>query len=107
MITKSGTSTWNGVGYDFERHSVMDANSFFNNRSGLAKQSFQRHQFGGNIGGPVWKGKCFAFGDYEGVRQAYPASTITTGPTALQRTGRFSQSFAGTGGLMPRYDPTP
>ncbi len=106
MITKSGTGSWHGVGYDFERHSVLDANNFFNNRSGLAKQSFQRHQFGGNTGGPVWKGKWFVFGDYEGLRQAYPASTINTVPTALQRTGDFSQTFAGNGALIQIYDPT-
>jgi hypothetical protein len=105
MITKSGTSTWHGVGYDFERHSVMDANSFFNNRSGLPKQSFQRHQFGANAGGPVWKAKWFVFGDYEGLRQAYPASTINTVPTVLQRTGDFSQTFAGNGALIQIYDP--
>ncbi len=106
MITKSGTSQWHGVGYDFERHSVLDANSFFNNRSGLNKQSFQRHQFGGNLGGPVWKNKWFAFGDYEGLRQAYPASTISTVPTPLQRTGDFSQTFAANGAQIQVYDPT-
>jgi hypothetical protein len=105
MITKSGTSSYHGVAYDFERHSVLDANSFFNNRSGLSKQSFQRHQFGGNIGGPVWKGKWFAFGDYEGLRQAYPASTISTVPTALQRQGNFSQTFAANGSPIVIYDP--
>jgi hypothetical protein len=106
MITKSGTSTWHGVGYDFERHSVLDANGFFNNRSGLAKQSFQRHQFGGNVGGPVWQGKWFVFGDYEGLRQAYPASTISTVPTALQRTGDFSQTYAANSSLIQIYDPS-
>ncbi len=106
MITKSGSNTWHGVGYDFERHSVLDANSFFNNRSGLGKQSFQRHQFGGNLGGPVWKNKWFAFGDYEGLRQSYPASTISTVPTSLQRAGDFSQTFAANGALIQIYDPT-
>ena len=105
MITKSGGGAWHGVGYDFERHSVLDANNFFNNRSGLSKQSFQRHQFGANMGGPVWKGKWFVFGDYEGLRQAYPASTICTVPTALQRSGDFSKTFASNGALIQIYDP--
>ncbi|MDE3168077.1 MAG: TonB-dependent receptor [Acidobacteriota bacterium] len=106
MITKSGGGTWHGVGYDFERHSVLDANNFFNNRSGIDRQSFQRHQFGGNAGGPVWKGKWFVFGDYEGLRQAYPSSTISTVPTAQQISGDFSNTFASNGQLIRVYDPT-
>ncbi len=106
MVTKSGTNDIHGVGYDFERHSVLDANSFFNNRSGQPKQSFQRHQFGANAGGPIRKSKWFAFGDYEGLRQAYPASTISTVPTALQRAGDFSQTHAANGTPIVIYDPS-
>ncbi len=105
MITKSGTNEIHGVGYDFERHSVLDANSFFNNRSGQPKQSFQRHQFGANAGGPVIKSKWFLFGDYEGLRQSYPASTISTVPTDLQKSGNFSQTFAANGAPIVVYDP--
>ncbi len=105
MVTKSGTNEIHGVAYDFERHSILDANSFFNNRSGQPKQSFQRHQFGANAGGPILKSKWFIFGDYEGLRQSYPASTISTIPTALQRSGDFSQTFAANGAPVIIYDP--
>ena len=92
MVTKSGTNDIHGVAYDFERHSVLDANNFFNNRSGIPNPSFQRHQFGANAGGPILKSKWFAFGDYEGLRQGYPITSIDTVPTALQRKGDFSQT---------------
>ena len=55
VITKSGANDYHGVVYDFERHSVLDANNWFNNRSGRPLPSFQRHQFGGNVGGPILK----------------------------------------------------
>lgn len=106
VVTKAGTNEYHGVAYDFERHSVLDANNFFNNRSGLSLPSFQRHQFGGNVGGPILKGKWFGFGDYEGLRQGYPQTSIDTVPTALQRTGDFSQAFASTGKLITIYDPS-
>lgn len=106
VITKSGTDEYHGVAYDFERHSILDANNWFNNASGRANPSFQRHQFGGNVGGPILKSKWFAFGDFEGLRQAYPLTSLTTVPTALQRAGDFSQTFTKGGALIKVYDPT-
>jgi hypothetical protein len=105
VITKSGTDAYHGLAYDFERHSVLDANNWFNNANGRANPSFQRHQFGGNLGGPILKGKWFAFGDYEGLRQGYPQTTLSTVPTPLQRQGDFSQTFTSTGALIRVYDP--
>lgn len=106
VITKTGTNDLHGVAYDFERHSVLDANTFFNNRSNLKKPSFQRHQFGADLGGAVIQNKWFFFGDYEGLRQGYPITTLSTVPTALQRQGDFSQTFAANGSLIKIYDPT-
>jgi hypothetical protein len=108
MVTKGGTNEYHAIGYDFERHSNLDANDFFNNRAGRALTSFQRHQFGGNVGGPILKNKWFLFGDYEGLRQGYPNSVISTVPTALQRAGNFSQTFTGSASnpsLITIYDP--
>jgi len=106
MVTKSGTGQYHGVAYDFERHSILDANNWFNNNSNRGLPSFQRHQFGGNLGGPVLKGKWFAFGDYEGLRQGYPQTSIGTVPSALQRAGDFSQTTTSTGALISIYDPS-
>ncbi len=106
LVTKSGTSDYHGVAYDFERHSVLDANNWFNNRSGRPLPSFQRHQFGGNVGGPIIKTKWFAFGDFEGLRQGYPQTSISSVPTALQRVGNFSQTTTGNGTPITIYDPS-
>jgi hypothetical protein len=105
LVTKSGGSDYHGVVYDFERHSVLDANNWFNNRSGRPLPSFQRHQFGGNVGGPILKQKWFAFGDFEGLRQGYPQTSIGTVPTALQRAGDFSRTTLANGSLITMYDP--
>lgn len=108
MISKSGSNDVHGVVYDFERSSVMDANNFFNNRSGKSKSSFARHQFGGNVGGPIVKNKWFFFGDYEGLRQGYPITTTSTVPTDLQKGGNFSQTMTLVNGAAQQikiYDP--
>ena len=106
MVTKSGTNEIHGVAYDFERHSVLDANNFFNNLNHVANPSFQRHQFGGNVGGPILKSKWFFFGDYEGLRQAYPITDLSTVPTPLERQGNFSQTYTSSGQLIQVYDPS-
>ncbi|HEY3837681.1 MAG TPA: TonB-dependent receptor, partial [Bryobacteraceae bacterium] len=62
-------------------------------------------QFGADGGAPIIKSKWFIFGDYEGLRQGYPLTTLATVPTALQRQGNFSQTFASTGALINVYDP--
>jgi carboxypeptidase family protein len=105
VITKGGTNELHGVAYDFERHSVLDANNFFNNRAGIKLPSFQRHQFGGNVGGPILANKLFFFGDYEGLRQGYPQTKVSTVPTALQRAGDFSQTVTSNRQLIQIYDP--
>jgi len=106
IITKSGTNDYHGRVYDFERNSVLDANSFFGNRAGLKKSTFIRHQFGFDAGGPIIKDRFFAFGDFEGLRQGFPLTLVSTVPTALQRQGDFSQTFAANGQLITIYDPS-
>jgi hypothetical protein len=91
VITKSGANEFHGLGYDFERHSFIEANNWFNNRAGIPNASFKRHQFGGNLGGPIIKNKTFFFGDYEGLRQGFPVTFLTTVPTEAMKAGDFSR----------------
>jgi trimeric autotransporter adhesin len=113
--TKSGTNDLHGSLYEFFRNPVLNANTFGNNSFGnnpdgtaiRPKGKFNVNQFGGTIGGPIWlpkpafrpfgyngKNQSFFFFAYEGVRRADDASAILTMPTALERRGDFSQSFA-------------
>jgi hypothetical protein len=105
VITKSGTNELHGVVYLFERHSFIEANNWFNNAAGIPNPSFKRHQFGGNVGGPIVKNKTFFFADYEGLRQGFPVTFVTTVPTLLQRQGNFSQTFAAGNQPITIYDP--
>lgn len=68
IATRSGSNTWHGEGFDFLRNEAMDARNFFN-PSGLPQSTFKRNNFGGNIGGPIWKNRTFFFFSYEGLRQ--------------------------------------
>jgi Carboxypeptidase regulatory-like domain/TonB dependent receptor len=113
LSTKSGTNTIHGGAWDFLRNNHLNANSWSNDRNHIPKALFQRNAFGANIGGPVvipkaYRGqdKTFFFFDYEGTRQGSPQQILDTVPTALQRTGDFSQTLNRLGQLDVIYDPT-
>jgi len=99
LATKSGTNSFHGSAYEFLRNKVFDANDFFSARAGLAVPAFTQNQFGVNVGGPVLKDKLFFFSSYEGYRLRKGNTITATVPTALERTGDFSQSG------FPIYDP--
>lgn len=106
IVTKGGSAQFHGAGFDFLRNSLLDANSFFNNRNGAPKPFFSRNQFGGNLAGPISKSKrLFFMGSYEGLRQGSPSSRTSTVPTELQRKGDFSQTFNPIGTPQLIYDP--
>ena len=52
LITKSGTRDFHGTAYWFKRHEMFNANSFFNNRSGLAKTKYRFNTRGATPGRP-------------------------------------------------------
>jgi hypothetical protein len=52
LVTKSGTNTFHGSAYDYNRTAATTANNFFNNRRGVARPPLTRNQFGARLGGP-------------------------------------------------------
>jgi hypothetical protein len=70
VVTRGGTSSYHGEGYEFFRNDDMNANLFFFNAAGAPRPVLKQNQFGGNFGGPVPKLKeAFFFVSYEGTRQ--------------------------------------
>jgi hypothetical protein len=91
--TRSGTNSFHGEAFEFYRTADLDARSYFN-RVGQKKPAYIRNQFGAALGGPIWKNRTFFFMDYYGQTQIQGATDVDTVPTALDRTGNFSdQSF--------------
>ena len=69
VVTKSGTNAFHGALWEFLRNTDLNANDFFQNKSGLPRAPFLQNQFGGTIGGRIIKDKLFFFGSYQGTRQ--------------------------------------
>ena len=97
---KSGSNQLRGSGFEFHRNDAFDANNFFNNRANRAKPDFTQNQFGGTLGGPVFKDKTFFFGDYQGSRETQGVTALSTVPSLAMRRGDFSEL------TRVIYDPT-
>ncbi len=83
-ITKSGTNQFHGTAYEFLRNSALDARNYFD---GSVIPPFRQNQFGGSAGGPIFKGKTFVFGDFEGIRESKGVTTVNVVPSANARNG--------------------
>lgn len=106
IVTKGGSDSFHGTGFEFFRSDNLDANSWANNRFARPKTDFRRDQFGGNFSGPAWQRQhLYFFAGYERLRQDTPSNITATVPTALERTGDFSQSFNSNGTLQSVFDP--
>jgi hypothetical protein len=94
VILNSGSNDFHGSAFEFHRNAALDARNFFAAAS-EPKPKYIRNQFGGSFGGPIVRNHTFFFADYEGTRSREGITRITNVPTALERTGDFSQSVFG------------
>lgn len=103
VITKAGTSDFHFVADEYLRNQALDANTFFNNRNGIAKTPDHRNQFGVAGGGPLYiprlykqRNKTFFFANYEGLRLKNAGIDNENMPTLSQESGDFSAELTST-----------
>jgi hypothetical protein len=97
VAIKSGTNDLHGSAFEFLRNDKLDANDWFANRARLNRPPLRYNQFGGTVGGPVWRNRTFYFGSYQGTRQRNSTTSLVTVPTTEQARGNF--------GSVNIYDP--
>jgi hypothetical protein len=114
VVTKGGTQNFHGSGWWTHRHEEFNANSFFNNQTGVQRPRYRYNIAGFSLGGPVYipklfntnKTKLFFFVSQEYTRQLVNYATqYRTMPSALERAGDFSQSIQQGGALITIKDP--
>jgi hypothetical protein len=86
VSTRSGTNTFHGEGFDYIRNEALDARNYFS-AAGTKVAPLKRHNFGGALGGPIWKNHTFFFASYEGLRQSQGLNVNSGVLTDLQRAG--------------------
>jgi hypothetical protein len=101
VSTRSGTNSFHGEAFEYLRNEALDARNYFNPK-GQRIAPLKRSNFGGALGGPIWKDHTFFFASYEGLRQAQ-GLTINSGVlTDAQRAGVTDPVSRNLLALIPR-----
>jgi Carboxypeptidase regulatory-like domain len=100
VTTRSGTNQLHGSAFWFFRNTNLDARNYF----ATDRARYDRHQYGGAVGGPLVKDKLFFFADYQGTHMVQGVETgLISVPTALNRVGDLSDSNQLTGTVSGPY----
>lgn len=104
----SGTNAFHGDVFEVNRNNFFDAKGYFNDKTPVDKEN----NYGGTIGGPVWiphlyngRDRTFFHVSLDWTKQATSNTNIGTVPTALEKTGDFSDFVDGKGNQIKIFDP--
>lgn len=114
VTTKNGTNQFHGTLYTFLRNEDFNANSWTNNRTGVAIAKSRLQNPGGTFSGPVLlpflkfnrsRTKMYFFYAEDWIRTKSQGTNSFTMPTALEKAGNFSQTIQTNGTVIPIYQP--
>lgn len=95
-VIKNGTDQYHGTLFEIFRNTALDTRNYFFKFVPTDRQN----EYGGNIGGPIIKGKLFFFANYDAYDfNTTSAPTLLTVPSLAERGGDFSAL------PNPIYDP--
>src|SRR5262245_12002305 len=87
-VTKSGTNQFHGDAFEYYRNDKFMSRPYFS----ATKGSRTRHQFGGDLGGPIVQNKLFFFGGLQYTKsKSAPTDNAVVVPTPAMLNGDFSE----------------
>ena len=105
LSTKSGSNTYHGSFYWYNRNTALAANDWFDNQAGIARPKLDVNQPGVALGGRIIRDKLFFYSNYEMYRALQETSKLDTTLTSTARTGLFQYKNSG-GALQQANLPT-
>jgi hypothetical protein len=89
LVTRSGTNKFHGALAEYHRDTDLEANDWFsnNNSPAIPRAPLIRNQFGGNIGGPIFRNKAFFFFDWNSRRDTLSNIEERTVPMGTNSSG--------------------
>src|SRR5687768_3244233 len=104
VVTKSGTNQLRGSAFLLANQDELNANTFANNASGLARSPLTNNIYGGTLGGPIVRNKLFFFGAWERYQARRGGQATYSVPSLRMRNGDFSEVAAAYPNFQ-LYDP--
>ncbi|MDT7602911.1 MAG: hypothetical protein QOF61_908, partial [Acidobacteriota bacterium] len=92
LVGRRGSNDFHGAGYFYHQNDDLNANSWTNNRNGIAKAEQRDNRYGFRLGAPLWRNHTFIFTNYEGrnfarafdVARIVPTDTLRRGTVRLR-----------------------
>ena len=105
---KIGANQVHGSVYDYLKNDKLNANSWANNRNNVLRGRQRHNEYGFSASGPVYlpkvydgRNKTFFFFNWEQINDHGVSTPTANVPTALQKSGDFSQTFTSAGCVDP------
>ena len=99
--TKSGTNVFHGAAWEAAQNTAFNATNYLSRKLSSANKLVQ-NQFGGSLGGPIWRDKLFFFVAYQGYRLRQNSSSTVKVFTTAQFTDPNTDANYGSTKV---YDP--
>lgn len=90
FITRRGSNNYHGRVYEDFQNAALNANSWTNDALGRRKNALILNNFGGAVGGPIFKDKLFFFGGFSMQKQPGGMQAQNDTLTATAATGIFT-----------------
>ena len=89
QVAPSGSNSFHGNGYWYNRNNHFAANDWFNNKAGVGVPFLNLNQLGGSVGGRIVKDKLFFYSNYDAYRDHEQNTSLRTILTPAARQGIF------------------
>jgi len=85
LTTRAGTNQFHGSLFEYFRTDAFGARDWFARPEQSSQPSSRVHNFGGVVGGPIFRDRTFFFLSYEGLRARLPQFAVRDVPTLALR----------------------
>lgn len=102
LVGRRGSNEFHGAVYWYHQNDNLNANSWTNNRSGVAEAELKDNRYGFRVGGPLRRNRSFFFVNHEARNFSRPFDVMRIVPTETLRRGIVR--FRDNAGSVVSYD---
>ena len=104
-VQKSGSNSFHGALYEFNRNTDFNASDFFSNRAGSVKPQYIRNQFGGEVDGPIIRNQTFFTGAFDRVDIHQGTTLVQAVPTTSELTAMTMNASPNAQAYLKKFSP--